>query len=229
MKKAFVPVCLYSNGFFLIKENIRFFLHIFSDYDEILFVIVDRLYGNNLLIKEKVTNEEDAFMAFTKRGADIYSLLNNSIQEQGKIELSKTKITIKKWDEIAEKESDYKILKSRIIDVFDSNPVLDHYSTAFILNNLKILTNNNITEYKKQLEHDYLFSEIAMSIYLTEYCGYTDEIWERAPKTNLPDPIDILYNSEKVSLYLILGHRNSTRKQLYLNDIIDSYLDGYSQ
>lgn len=227
MKKAFVPVCLYSNGFFLIKENIRFFLHIFSDYDELLFVVVDRLYGNNLLIKEKVISKEEAIKAYRKRGADIYSLLNNSIQERGSVESSKVNITIKLWDDIAENEIEYKKLKSKTITEFESNPVLNYYSNAFIFHNLKLMT-PNITKYKKQLEHDYLFSEIAMSIYLTEFCGYTDEVWERAPKSSLPDPIDILYKNEKDSLDLILGHSYSNRKQLYLNDIIDSYLLGYS-
>lgn len=223
MRRAFVPVCLYSNGFFLIKENIKFFLHVFSDYDEILFVVVDKLYGHNLLIKEKVACIEDATQAYQKRGKDIYSLLSNTIKEYNATNLTNSKIIIKLWKDFDEVD-DYKLLKQKIIHVFDSNPNLHKYCEAFILHSLELMT-NHITSYKKHLEHDYLFSEIAMSIYLTEFCGFSDEVWERPQSPTIPDPLDLLYRSEKNSLHLILSRVDSSRRQLYLKDVIDTYLN----
>lgn len=73
-----------------------------------------------------------------------------------------------------------------------------------------------ITLDKKQLEYDYLFSEITMSIFLTELCGYTDEIWEKPQNESMVDPIDILYRDEQDSLRNILSIDKSKRNQLYI-------------
>lgn len=100
--KAFVPVCLYSNGFFLVKENVRKFLRYYSNYDEILFVVVDRLYANNLLIKDKVDSEDAASRAYKKRGNDIYGLMQRCVREHVSINKPSTKYIIKHWNEIAE-------------------------------------------------------------------------------------------------------------------------------
>ena len=75
--KAFIPICLYSNGFFLVKENVRKLLREYCTYEEILFVIVDKLYGNNLLIKDKVSTKEEAQKAYEKRGTDIFHLIQS--------------------------------------------------------------------------------------------------------------------------------------------------------
>lgn len=85
----------------------------------------------------------------------------------------------------------------------------------------------NITDEKIQLEHDYLFAEIAMSIYLTEYMGYGYEIWEKPQSEDLPDPLDILYKKEKESLAAILCDKPSIRKQQYLSPILNEYLDRF--
>lgn len=212
--KAFVPVCLYSNGFFLVKENVRKFLRYYSNYDEILFVVVDRLYANNLLIKGKVDSEDVAKRAYKKRGDDIYFLVQRCVREHVSIKKPSTIYTIKHWDEIAETK-EYLSLKERIVCEFEKNNALKEYCSIFINQNLSKMT-NHITLDKIQLEHDYLFSEITMSIFLTEFCGYSDEIWEKPQSESMVDPIDILYHDEQDSLRNILSVNKSKRNQLYI-------------
>ena len=212
--KAFVPVCLYSNGFFLVKENVRKFLRYYSNYDEILFVVVDRLYANNLLIKGKVDSEDAASRAYKKRGNDIYCLMQRCVREHISINKPSTNYIIKHWDEIAE-SNEFLNLKERIVREFDNNNALKEYCNAFINQNLSKMT-DHVTLDKIRLEHDYLFSEITMSIFLTELCGYTDEIWEKPQGESMVDPIDILYRDEHVSLKNILSIDKSRRNQLYI-------------
>lgn len=222
MKKAFVPICLYNNGFFLKGENLRFFLYIFSDYDEIMFVIVDRLYGNNLLIKNKVHNLEEAITSYNKRGGDIYSFTNKIVNEYMATYKLPPRIQIVRWDNIASDEL-YISLKKDIELKFADNLFLSHYSNMFIVNNLKKMT-SLITDDKFRLEYDYLFSEIAMSIYMTEFLGYTNEVWEKPQDLTLPDPINVLYSNEKETLYSILKKESSFRVQSYLSEIINNYI-----
>ncbi|MDO5527413.1 MAG: hypothetical protein Q4F85_15170 [Prevotella sp.] len=226
MKKAFIPICLYTNGFFLVKENLRFFLHIFSDYSELLFVIVDKLYGNNLLIKDKATDPEDAKRNYEKRGLHIFSHVRNTIQDYIKSHNSYTKYHIVRWNDIANRQ-EYTEIKQRAIEIFNTNLNLRYYSNMFIIHNLKRMT-DKITQRKIELEHEYLFEEIAMSIYLTEFLEYDHEIWEKPQSEYLPDPIDILYNEERESLYLLLEKEYSIRSQYYLAPIINKYLDRFN-
>lgn len=225
MKRAFVPICLYSNGFFLIKENLRFFLHVFSDFSEILFVVVDKLWGNNLLIKNKVDSEEAAEVAYQQRGEHIFCHVKNTIQDYLSCHNTQTNNLVCRWNELA-KSPEYIELRQRIEQEFESNLHLKHYSDMFIIHNLRKMT-PYITDEKIKLEHDYLFAEITMSIYLTEYMGYGYEIWEKPQSEDLPDPLDILYRKEKDSLATILCGKPSIRKQQYLSPILNKYLDRF--
>lgn len=227
MRKAFIPVCLYSNGFFLVKENLRFFLHVFSDCSELLFVIVDKLYGNNLLIKEKVQDEEQARKAYKERGEHIFLHVKNTIQDYVESHLVQTKYQIYRWNDIADRQEYIKLL-NRILSVFNSNMNLKYYSDMFIIHNLTKMT-DRITQKKMELEREYLFSEIAMSIYLTEILGYENELWEKPLSEYLPDPLDILYNEEKESLTYILTNKHSIRVQQYLSPIINKYIERFGE
>lgn len=213
--KAFVPICLYSNGFFLAKEHVQSFLQYYINYDEILFVIVDKLYGHNLLIKNKVLTIETARMAYEKRGQDIFYLIRNCVRKHVTMKKPATNYVIKYWNEIAD-SNEYLYLKDKIIYEFDNNSNLKSHSEKFIEENL-IRMINRIDDDKKDLERDYLFSEIAMSIYLTEFCGFTDEIWEKKQLDSLQDPIEVLYQEEPEILKKIIGKNNYHRNQLFLS------------
>jgi hypothetical protein len=227
MKKAFVPICLYSNGFFLVKDNLRFFLHVFSDYSELLFVIVDKLYGNNLLIKDKVLDVEQAEKAYKERGEHIFSHVKNTIRDYAESHHIQTKYQICRWNDIADRK-DYVKLLNKVLSVFDSNLNLKYYSDMFIVHNLTKMT-NIITPSKIELERDYLFGEIAMSIYLTEILGYNNEFWEKPQSEYLPDPLDILYNEERESLSCIIDNKESIRVQQYLSPIFNEYIERFGE
>ena len=223
MKRAFVPICLYTNGFFLIKENLMFFLHLFSDFSEIIFVVVDKLWGTDLLIKNKVGSEDEAISAYQKRGEDVYHHIKNTIQDYLSCHNANTNYLVFRWNEVAQRQ-EYIELLQRIEFVFDNNIFLKRYSDMFIINNLRKMT-PNITERKIELEHDYLFAEITMSLYLTEFMEYGYEIWEKPQSEDLPDPLFVLYSKEKESLSTILGNKLSIREQLYLSPILNEYIN----
>jgi len=227
MKKAFVPICLYSNGFFLVKDNLRFFLHVFSDLSEVLFVIVDKLYGNNLLIKDKVGTVDEAKVAYNERGKDIMLYVKKTIQEYILCHCSRTMYKVVRWEELSDSE-EYIRLKSCVEKVFENSPNLKTYSQAFINHCLAKMT-KDCNEYKQGLEYEYLFGEITMSIYLTEYLGYENEIWEKPQSDDLPDPIDYLYKYESASLQKILNERNSIRVQHYLAPVLNEYITRFEK
>ena len=98
----------------------------------------------------------------------------------------------------------------------------------FIVHNLTKMT-NRITPSKIELERDYLFGEIAMSIYLTEILGYNNEFWEKPQSEYLPDPLDILYNEERESLSCIIDNKESIRVQQYLSPIFNKYIERFGE
>ena len=136
MKKAFVPICLYSNGFFLVKDNLRFFLHVFSDYSELLFVIVDKLYGNNLLIKDKVLDVEQAEKAYKERGEHIFLHVKNTIQDYAESHHVQTKYQIYRWNDIADRK-DYDFMKHTLKTYPTSAQIL--LSPMFDKNNKNVI------------------------------------------------------------------------------------------
>jgi len=213
--KAFVPVCLYSNGYFLVKENVRRFLSEQSSYDEMLFVVVDALYGINLLIKDMVKTREEAVAACEKRGYDIFHLLQKCIRTHVMSSKSNTSYLIKRWNEIAESE-EYIDFREHVIVECRKSAIMSDYCKRFINSNLWRMT-KHLTHAKELQEADYLFSELAMSLYLTEFRGYTNEIWERPQDISLPDPITVLYEKDLPTLKTLIGKAESERRQLYIN------------
>lgn len=216
--KAFVPICLYSDGFFLEKENLKFFLHTFRDYNEILFLIVDTLYGINLLIKEKVKDEKEGNTSADKRGGDILNYTNNTIKDYYFHHTDQEQIiTVLRWDDFAKKE-DFKLLYKNISSCIKGNHKLNSYCEDFIHYNLERLT-KNINQEKLLLEEKYLFSEITMSILLTEFKGFNTEVWEKPPNPDMVDPINILYTKSKQVLKKIIKKDKLEREQIYLKDL----------
>ena len=226
IKKAFVPICLYSKGFFLEKENLKYFLYSFSDYDEILFLIIDELYGHNLLIKNKTKSFNRAKILAEKRGIDIYNFSKNIISEFADNNLSKTKFKLSRWNEYAKLKM-YLNLYQKIKYEINKNSLLKEVCDKFINYNLINLT-DEITNTKLLLEEDYLFSEMTMSILLTEYLGYSIEIWEKPPNPNIPDPISVLYDEGKKTLLNILNKKETSRNQFYLTELIPEIKDFYN-
>ena len=46
---------------------------------------------------------------------------------------------------------------------------------------------------ERSYERDYLLSELCMSVFCTEVLGFCNEVWERPPAADIPDPLKILY------------------------------------
>lgn len=221
MKKAFVPICLYSDGFFLKKENLKYFLYSYSDYSEILFLIVDKLYAYNLLIKEKALNHDIAERMAIKRGKDVHSCVKNTM-----INFAATnpnispKMTVAYWDDFS-KLPEYLNIYNKIRKSFQIDQRLKTYCDNFVNYNLHFLT-QIIDQDKINLERKYLFGEIAMSLFISEILGYNNEVWEKHPNPEMVDPINLLYTQETETLKKILNLNRVSRNQLFVSDMFGS-------
>ena len=183
------------------------------------------MWGDNLLIKDKVETESKAETAYQERGIDIYYHVKKTIHDFETCHNVKTNYLVFRWNELS-KRQDYIELRQKIEQEFNRNLHLKYYCDLFIIHNLRKMT-PIITDKKIELEHNYLFAEITMSIYLTEYLGYSCEIWEKPQSEDLPDPLDILYKKEMRSLSTILCNKPSIRQQHYLSQILNEYLDRF--
>lgn len=67
-------------------------------------------------------------------------------------------------------------------------------------------------EQERAFEREYLLSEVCMSVFCTEILGYWQEIWERPPSPELPDPLKLLYEKHPEIIPKTVGH--SPRRQL---------------
>jgi len=48
-------------------------------------------------------------------------------------------------------------------------------------------------DWEHEHERDYLLSEVCMSVYCREVLGFCNEVWERPPAPEIPDPLKLLY------------------------------------
>jgi len=61
-------------------------------------------------------------------------------------------------------------------------------------------------EKERNFELEYLLSEVCMSVYCTEVLGYWEEIWERPPPGDVPDPLKLLYTDHPEIIRRTTGH-----------------------
>lgn len=218
--KVFVPICLYRDGFFLDKENLRYFLHSFTDFSEIVFLIVDSLYANDLIIKDKAKDDIEAKFIANKRGQELLVYVENVttsfVKRSNKIS---KRYKIVRWDDFASL-GQYKNLYNKFSTEIKNDIEFMSYCDEFVMYNLKKLT-TSISQHKIELEREYLFGEIVMSIYISELLGFGTTIWEKTPHPEMIDPINILYSKKSDLLFRILQTKNYLRKQIYLNEIFD--------
>lgn len=110
--------------------------------------------------------------------------------------------TVRVWREVACEERFAKMF-SQVEELASSDPRFSEILQRFVGSHNDILR-RVLHPQAAELERSYILNEIAMSTYVTEILGYPTEIWETAPKQNLPDPLGFLYRERTDWLMNIL-------------------------
>jgi hypothetical protein len=188
--KYFVPICLYphtkyrtAGGITTLFQKYRF------DSSEYLIVIADWLLALDNLVTGRYWSYESVFAKARRDAKPVYELIKRvsgkaKAQNRGKIVY---------WDDIAS-TGDFKELSRRMRDQFRTEELLSSALEEFISLRVGRFGLGSSPEKEREYEREYLLSEVCMSVFCTEVLGYCEEIWERSPAPNVPDPIKLLYS-----------------------------------
>jgi hypothetical protein len=58
---------------------------------------------------------------------------------------------------------------------------------------------------EQNYERECLLSEVSMRVFCTEVPGFSTEVWERLPRTDMPDPLKLLYGERQELITQLTG------------------------
>jgi hypothetical protein len=188
--RSFVPICLYPHTMYRTRNGAtdlfkRFELH----RCEYLIVVADRLHALDNLVTGRYWSEETVYDKARREAKQIY----NMIRRVAKVTNSDKCGKIVFWDEIAE-SAEFKEYSVNVRREFLAESVLSSALEEFVSRRVDGFGLGASPERERGYEREYLLSEVCMSVFCTEVLGYWQEIWERPPRPNIPDPLRLLYN-----------------------------------
>jgi hypothetical protein len=114
-----------------------------------------------------------------------------------------------RWNGIAG-DSQFATLYAGIEHCFTNSPELKKIADEFAAFQGH-RTGWNMNDETRLLEQKYLFSEVAMSIFMTECRGFCCEVWERDPAGPGPDPLGYLYSNFRAEISAWTGNSEPCR------------------
>ncbi|MDH5543698.1 MAG: hypothetical protein OEY64_12120 [Nitrospinota bacterium] len=184
--------------------------YIFTNYllpaEAGVIMICDDLHAYNLILNGSCSTIEQAYKKAYMQAENLHNMLTNIHRKFPESE----QISIVRWIDIAGQKECKKLLKNLHQFVNNDNNFRDIINKFILLNLNNFRWNGN----KETLvwEERYILEEIMMSIYITEILGYPRELWENAPKPEIPDPIAYLYNNRPDVLRMLTKKNILERK-----------------
>jgi hypothetical protein len=97
------------------------------------------------------------------------------------------------WDEIAE-TAEFSALADRLRRELLEDDMLASEIDEFVTGRVTRFGLGGAPERARDYEREYLLSEVCMSVFCTEMLGFSNEVWERPPAADIPDPLKLIYN-----------------------------------
>jgi tRNA-dependent cyclodipeptide synthase len=200
--RIYAPVCLYPHTKYRTTEGLAnlFRTYEFHKYDYLI-VIADRLLALDKLVTGRYWSHGSVFRKARAEAVQIFNLIRR-ISRQAKAQATGR---IVYWDEIAETEN-YRNFSQRMCAGFLAEPALRGSLEDGVARRVERFALASATEKEHGFEREYLLSEVCMSVFCTEVLDYSQEIWERPPAAEVPDPLKLLYRDHRHVVAHATGH-----------------------
>jgi tRNA-dependent cyclodipeptide synthase len=187
--RYFVPVCLYPHTKYRTAEGVA---ALFEKYllssREYLVIVADRLLVLDRLVTGRYFTVNSAISKARSEAKQVVSLIRRIAQKTGADTIGR----IVYWDDVAE-TAEFFEFASRLRQAVLADDFLAQAIEDFIDRRVKRFGAGSDPDREREYERDYLLSEVCMSVYCTEVLGFCNEVWERPPPPDIPDPLRLLY------------------------------------
>ncbi|UPT87451.1 hypothetical protein HAP41_0000046260 [Bradyrhizobium barranii subsp. apii] len=198
--RYFIPVCLYPHTKYRTSAGIGalFDKYALRDHDHLI-VVADRLLVLDRLMTGRYWTLSSAIKKAKNEARQILALIRRMSSKAG------ARGTIVCWDEIAD-ATQYSDFARRLQDAILSDELLSQTIEAFVRQRVGRYGLGASPERERNYEREYLLSEVCMSVFCTEVLGFWNEIWERPPAADIPDPLKLLYDKRRELITQLTGH-----------------------
>ena len=200
--RYFIPVCLYPHTKYRTTAGVSalFDKYALRDHDHLM-VIADRLHVLDRLVTGRYWTVSSALSKAKQEAKQILSLIKRMSSRAG----AQARGTIVCWDEIAE-TAQYSDFAQRLQHAVLADRMLAETIQAFVDRRVGRYALGASPERERDYEREYLLSEVSMSIFCTEVLGFSNEVWERPPRADVPDPLRLLYGERRELITRLTGH-----------------------
>jgi hypothetical protein len=206
--RYFVPICLYPHTKYRTKGGVAALFQKFQlERHEYLIVIADRLLALDNLVTGRYWSYDSVFYKAKRDARQIFNLIKRISHKLGAQDCG----SVVYWDDIGEKEQ-FKEFAKRMRERFLADELLSATLEEFVSRRVNRFGLGSSAKNELGYEREYLLSEVCMSVFCTEVLGYWQEVWERSPAPEVPDPIKLLYNERPQAVVCATGQ--STRRAL---------------
>jgi tRNA-dependent cyclodipeptide synthase len=204
--RYFIPVCLYPHTKYRTNAGVKelFEKYALRDHDHLV-VVADRLLVLDRLITGRYWTVSSAANKAKQEAKQILRLIKRMSSRAG----AQARGTILCWDEIAATPR-YSDFAQHLQQAVLADQMLAEAIQAFVERRVERYGLGASPERERDYEREYLLSEVSMSVYCTEVLGFSNEVWERPPQADVPDPLKLLYDARHEVITHMTG-RPTTR------------------
>ena len=212
--RLFLPICLYARSVYRTRKGMQ---AVFSQYlptaSAALVLVCDDLHALNQLMVQRYRDSTSAQHAARAQGARTVRQVYNVLD---RMKHAETDVAVHAWRELAE-DPRFSILLQKIRSLHREDVAFARLVASFVGRHNEILR-RVLHPDAMGIELNYLLNEIAMSIFVTEVLGFNTEVWEAAPKRDMPDPLAFLYQNRSALLAELLQKHHLSRQMLLVED-----------
>jgi hypothetical protein len=198
----FIPVCLYPHTHYRTRAGVA---TLFEKYElgshEHLIVIADRLLVLDRLVTGRYWALNSLVVKARREAEQIQKLIRGIAYKMGAQATGK----IVYWDEIAD-TAEYATFAGRLCEEVLKDDMLAGEIEKFVYRRVKRFGLGSLPERERGHEREYVLSEMCMSVYCTEVLAFCNEVWERPPSPDAPDPLKLLYRNRPGVVARVTGH-----------------------
>jgi len=214
----FVPVCLYPHTKYRTAAGVTDLFEKFQlSQHGYLCVVADRLLVLDRLVTGRYWSENSAVIKARKEGEQILKLIRNVARKLKAHEPGRVVF----WDEI-ERREDFPDFASALRTAVLADATMAAAMDEFVDRRIARFGLGSDRGKERGYEREYLLSEVCMSVYCTEMLGFFNEIWERPPHPDVPDPLKLLYDRRRNIVSSVTG-RPAARALSFLYKTVDKH------
>jgi len=199
--RYFVPICLYPHTKYRTNKGVSALFQKFQFHrHNYLIVVADRLLALDNLITGRYWSTKSVFEKAKRDARQIFNQVKRISYKFGAEGCGK----IVFWDDIGEL-AEFKEFARHMREGFLADQLLAGALDEFANRRVNRFGLGSAPESELGYEREYLLSEVCMSVFCTEVLGYWQEIWERPPASDVPDPLKLLYNERQQAVVRATG------------------------